>query len=45
MIKALRGSRRDDLMALTRRHLKASPEAYIKAYERRFGRAALAPAH
>jgi DNA-binding GntR family transcriptional regulator len=45
MIKALRGSRRDDLMALTRCHLKASPEAYIKAYERRFGRAALAPAH
>jgi DNA-binding GntR family transcriptional regulator len=45
MIKALRGSRRDDLMALTRRHLKASPDAYIKAYERRFGRADLAPAH
>jgi DNA-binding GntR family transcriptional regulator len=45
MIKALRGSRRADLMALTRRHLKASPEAYIKAYERRFGRADLAPAH
>jgi DNA-binding GntR family transcriptional regulator len=45
MIKALRGSRRDDLMALTQRHLKASPDAYIKAYERRFGRADLAPAH
>lgn len=45
MIKALRGSRREDLMALTRRHLKASPDAYIKAYERRFGRADLAPAH
>jgi DNA-binding GntR family transcriptional regulator len=45
MIKALRGSRRDDLMALTRRHLKASPDAYIKAYERRFGRADLASAH
>src|SRR6202051_1118897 len=45
MIKALRGSRRDDLVALTRRHLKAAPEAYIKAYERRFGRAALAPTH
>ena len=39
MIKALRGSRRDELIALTRRHLKPSPEAYIKAYERRFGRA------
>src|SRR5882724_8434317 len=44
MIKALRGSRRDDLVALTRRHLKPSPEAYIKAYERRFGKAELAPA-
>jgi DNA-binding GntR family transcriptional regulator len=39
MIKALRGSRRDKLIVLTRRHLKPSPEAYIKAYERRFGRA------
>jgi DNA-binding GntR family transcriptional regulator len=39
MIKALRGSRRDDLIALTRRHLKPSPEAYINAYERRFGKA------
>lgn len=39
MIKALRGSRREDLIALTRRHLKPSPEAYIKAYERRFGKA------
>jgi DNA-binding GntR family transcriptional regulator len=39
MIKALRGSRRDDLVVLTRRHLKPSPEAYIKAYERRFGKA------
>jgi DNA-binding GntR family transcriptional regulator len=45
MIKALRGSRREELMALTRRHLKASPEAYIKDYERRFGKADLAPAH
>jgi DNA-binding GntR family transcriptional regulator len=39
MIKALRGSRRDDLIALTRRHLKPSPDAYIEAYERRFGKA------
>ena len=38
MIKALRSSRRDELIALTRRHLKPSPEAYIKAYEQRFGR-------
>jgi DNA-binding GntR family transcriptional regulator len=39
MIEALRTSRRDDLIALTRRHLKPSPEAYIRAYERRFGEA------
>jgi DNA-binding GntR family transcriptional regulator len=45
MIKALRASRRDDLLALTRRHLKPSPEAYIRAYEQRFGKAGLAPAH
>jgi len=44
MIKALRGSRRDDLIALTRRHLKPSPEAYIDAYERRFGKAGPPPA-
>jgi DNA-binding GntR family transcriptional regulator len=37
MIKALRGARRDDLIALTRSHLKPSPQAYIRAYERRFG--------
>ena len=39
MLKALRTSRRDDLIALTRRHLQPSPEAYIRAYERRFGNA------
>lgn len=44
MIKALRGARRDDLIALTRGHLKPSPEAYIRAYERRFGKADLMPA-
>jgi DNA-binding GntR family transcriptional regulator len=38
MIKALRASRRDDLVELTRRHLKPSPEAYIRAYEQRFGK-------
>lgn len=38
MIKALRGGRREELVALTRRHLKPSPEAYIQAYERRFGK-------
>lgn len=37
MIKALRASRRDDLIGLTRQHLKPSPQAYIRAYERRFG--------
>ena len=45
IIKALGDSRRDDLVVLTRRHLKPSPEAYIKAYERRFGKAVLASAH
>jgi len=44
MIDALRGSRRDELIALTRRHLKPSPEAYIRAYELRFGKAARAQA-
>jgi DNA-binding GntR family transcriptional regulator len=38
MIKALRSSRRDELIELTRRHLKPSPEAYIRAYEQRFGK-------
>jgi DNA-binding GntR family transcriptional regulator len=37
MIKALRAARRDELIELTRRHLKPSAEAYIKAYELRFG--------
>jgi DNA-binding GntR family transcriptional regulator len=41
MIEALRGGRRDELIALTRRHLKPSPEAYIRAYEQRFGKAEL----
>jgi DNA-binding GntR family transcriptional regulator len=39
MIKALRGSHRDKLVALTRRHLQPAPESYIKDYERRFGKA------
>jgi len=38
MIKALRGSRRDELVELNRRHLRPSPEAYIRAYEQRFGK-------
>jgi DNA-binding GntR family transcriptional regulator len=37
MIGALRASRRDALIELTRRHLKPSPQAYIRAYEHRFG--------
>ena len=41
MIKALRAARRDELIELSRRHLKPSPEAYIRAYERRFGSAEL----
>lgn len=39
MIEALRAAHRDELIALTRRHLKPSPAAYISAYERRFGTA------
>jgi DNA-binding GntR family transcriptional regulator len=45
MIRALRGSRRDELVALTRRHLEPSPEAYIRDYERRFGKAEAMAAH
>lgn len=37
MIKALRASRRVELIELTRGHLRPSPQAYIRAYERRFG--------
>ena len=37
MIKALRNSRRDDLIKLTRLHLKPAVRAYIEAYRRRFG--------
>jgi DNA-binding GntR family transcriptional regulator len=37
IVDALRDSRRKDLIELTRRHLKPSPQAYIRAYERRFG--------
>ncbi len=41
MIQALRSSQRKELVALTRRHLQPAPEAYIKDYERRFGKADL----
>jgi DNA-binding GntR family transcriptional regulator len=37
MVAALRTANRDELIALTRRHLVPSPEAYIRAYRRRFG--------
>jgi DNA-binding GntR family transcriptional regulator len=43
MIAALRDSSRDALIALTRRHLEPSPEAYIRAYQRRFGDVSPAP--
>jgi DNA-binding GntR family transcriptional regulator len=43
MIAALRESNRDELIALTRRHLEPSPEAYIRAYQRRFGEAGAEP--
>jgi DNA-binding GntR family transcriptional regulator len=39
MMDALRKSDRDGLIAIERRHLRPAPEAYINAYERRFGRA------
>ena len=44
MIQALRDSQREELVALTRRHLQPAPEAYIKDYERRFGKADLGAA-
>ncbi|MDO8877648.1 MAG: GntR family transcriptional regulator [Pseudolabrys sp.] len=37
MIEALRHSHRDDLITLTRRHLKPAAQAYISAYRLRFG--------
>jgi DNA-binding GntR family transcriptional regulator len=39
MMDALRKSNRDDLIAIERRHLRPAPAAYIRAYERRFGKA------
>jgi DNA-binding GntR family transcriptional regulator len=38
MIKALRGSQREKLVVLARRHLQPAPESYIRDYERRFGK-------
>lgn len=37
LVDALHGSRRKELIELTRRHLQPSRDAYIRAYERRFG--------
>lgn len=37
MIEALRHSRRDELIMLTRRHLKPAEQAYIRTYRQRFG--------
>lgn len=39
MMAALRKSNRDELIAISRRHLQPAPQAYIRAYERRFGKA------
>jgi DNA-binding GntR family transcriptional regulator len=36
MIEALKQSRREDLISLTRMHLKPAPNAYIESYEKRF---------
>jgi DNA-binding GntR family transcriptional regulator len=44
MIKALRDAHREELAALTRRHLQPAPAAYIKDYERRFGKSDLSTA-
>jgi hypothetical protein len=41
MIEALQPGRCGDLIELTRQHLTPSPRAYIRAYERRFGNAAI----
>ncbi len=43
MIFALRNADRAALIALTRRHLEPSPQAYIRAYHRRFGEGATGP--
>ena len=43
IVEALRAARRDRLIELTRRHLQPSPQAYIRAYERRFGAAPASP--
>jgi len=44
MIKALRGSRRDELLALTRRHLNPRPRPISRITNAGFGKADLAPA-
>jgi DNA-binding GntR family transcriptional regulator len=43
MIEVLRASRRNELIELTRRHLQPSRDAYIRAYEQRFGTAPSTP--
>jgi DNA-binding GntR family transcriptional regulator len=40
MIDALRHSCRDELIMLTRRHLKPAEQAYVRAYRQRFGNGA-----
>ncbi len=43
MLVALRGGNRKELIALTRRHLAPSPQAYIRAYRNRFSDAGFSP--
>jgi DNA-binding GntR family transcriptional regulator len=45
MISTLRISDRAGLIALTRRHLEPSPQAYIRAYQRRFGDGGIGTVH
>jgi DNA-binding GntR family transcriptional regulator len=37
ILAALRNANREELITLTRLHLEPSPQAYIRAYQRRFG--------
>jgi hypothetical protein len=40
MIEALRHERREELIKLTRRHLKPAEQAYVRTYRQRFGESA-----
>ncbi len=41
MVQALRRSQRQELIRLTRQHLKPAPEAYARLYQLRFGKASV----